>query len=187
MCYIYEAWLREPWEKKEMRKVPVLLGASGGLIAGYTINDDNFSQQMGLTWTAQTFLVGAAATTKSARIRVFRTGLPGTVQISIRATVAGKPSGADLAADLMTNGNDFTSSSPGTFWKFTWPTPLALSASTTYALVFRAPSGDGSNFTTWRSDATTPLYTGGSNAFSTDGGVTWTLNTATDMMFTVNS
>ncbi len=165
-----------------MRKVP--LYAHPDLIASYIVNDDNFSQQMGLTWTGQTFLNVFTTVAKTVRIKAFRTLLPGNVTMSIRATVAGKPAGADLG--LVTVDADlWTPTSPGVFQSFVFFPAVALSSSTTYAIVFRAPTGDGSNFTTWRSDATAPGYTGGSNAFSTDGGVTWTLNTATDMMFQV--
>ena len=59
----------------------------------------------------------------------------------------------------------------------------ALSASTMYAIVVRAPNGNSSNRLYWRRDASSPTYGGGCREGSTDSGSTWTSNTARDMMF----
>lgn len=169
-----------------MRKVPLLSGGAGSLIAEYVYGETGQSSQEGNSWTAQTFLVNSVASAKFVKVKVYRIGSPGTVRLSLRAVTAGKPSGADLGF-VDVNGDGFSAVPPGYFEKFTFGTPIALSAATVYAIVLRATGGDGANKSMWKSDDGAPLYTGGSNCFSINGGVDWTINTGTDMMFQVSS
>ncbi|NTW31368.1 MAG: LamG domain-containing protein [Bacteroidetes bacterium] len=127
-----------------------------------------------VNWGAQTFTTTSAYTITSVKLHIYRLGNPGNCTISIRATdVNGKPTGSDLTSTTF-NGNSLTTSDVETEITFT---PVSLSASTMYAIVARAISGDGSNILKLSFSYNT--YSGGTMATSTDGGVlasNWTLN-----------
>lgn len=58
-----------------------------------------------------------------------------------------------------------------------------LAASTQYAIVVKALSGDADNYIRWRGDGSNPSYNGGWLENSENSGDTWSANTGWDMMF----
>ncbi len=149
----------------------------------YQAGDDGESVIYDVNWVAQTFTPSANHTCNYVGLRIGRTGVgQGTITVSIKATDgAGKPTGADLASATL--DADAMMNAPASMIPFLLGAGVALTASTKYAIVVRVSNGDVTRFLKWRHDGTSPTYTGGSKAYSTDGGSTWTLDTNTDFLF----
>ena len=129
----------------------------------------------GANWEGQTFTPVVSHKIILIKLRVYRNGSPGTVTVSIRATTDGLPTGADLASGTF-NGNAITTATAGEIVEITLSASVALIAGTVYAIVFRAPSGDASNWLGAKV-STTPAdpnpYARGQSVTSTDSGGTW--------------
>ena len=153
----------------------------------YNTNDDDTNLFFSHYWQAQTFTVGNTGANEdhnitSVKLKMSRTGSPGTITVSIRAVdVNGKPTGADLTSGT-TDGDTLTTDAAGE-WREITLTSYGLSASTKYAIVVRISGGDISNNISWRIDGSTPTYGGGSYASSNDSGSFWGLDTEKDCMF----
>ena len=148
----------------------------------YNTGDDNHIWLYGSNWAAQTFTPSVAHTITSVKLKLLRSGAPGTVTVSIRATSGGQPTGSDLCSGT-TTGDTLTTSAPGEWREITLGSGYGLSAGKTYAIVVRATSGDGSNYLWWRVDGSSPTYGGGMYLLSFDSGLSWTSGASYDLMF----
>ncbi|HUU63138.1 MAG TPA: hypothetical protein VMX96_04365 [Dehalococcoidia bacterium] len=132
--------------------------------------------------SAQTFTPSVAHIITSVKIKAFRVGSPGTVTASIRATdVNGKPTGVDLCSGTI-DGNGFTTDTAGVLYEITLGAGTALAASTKYAILIKAPSGDTSNYVQGLGAGGNP-YAGGQLCGSSDNGVNWTIYADYDKNF----
>jgi len=147
----------------------------------YNTGDDNHVWICGTNWVAQTFTPSVAHTITSVKLKLFRTGAPGTVTVSIRATSGGQPTGSDLCSGT-TSGDTLTTSAPGEWREITLGSGYALSAGTTYAIVVRATGGNFSNLLYSRVD-TFSTYGGGMYLLSANSGSSWTSGSPYDLMF----
>jgi len=132
-------------------------------------------------WEAQTFTQAANSKIRYVRLKLWRTPSSislGTVTVSIKATLAGKPDGVDLCLATL-NGDTFLDT-PGRYERFDFGTPVDLTAAEVYAIVIRHGSTGTLN---WRCDATAPAYAGGSRVYSTNSGIAWTIDVNADFMF----
>ncbi|GEM_PF-282338 len=148
----------------------------------YNTGDDTAHSFYGVYWDAQTFTPQVTHQIASVKLLLYRTGNPGTVTVSIRATSGGLPTGADLASGT-TNGNTLPDTSPGEWHTITFTTPITLTAGTMYAIVVRVPSGSTTNRLHWRFDSTSATYPRGTKCRSSDSGSSWTSDTTHDFMF----
>jgi hypothetical protein len=149
----------------------------------YNTGDNDQELIYANNWSAQTFTPATAHKITSVKLKLYRYGSLGTVTVSIRATDgSGHPTGNDLCSGT-TNGNTLPTGSPYEWREITLGAGYDLAASTKYAIVARAPSGNATNLLYWRLDYTTPTYSGGAYERSTDGGSSWTTSTAYDFMF----
>jgi hypothetical protein len=148
----------------------------------YKTGDDAGYPVRGAFWLAQTFTASDNYTLSSIRLKLYRINLPGTATISLKATTAGKPSGADLATATF-DGNTLPINEGGTWLEYEFDSAAALTSGTVYALVLRAPSGSLINTVRWRADVSSPAYTGGSLCDSGDSGSTWNIRTEYDALF----
>jgi hypothetical protein len=154
---------------------------SGTIQESYTTGDNSPEDIWGTRWYAQTFTTTSAYSIKGVRLLLFKSSNPsGNVTVAIRATSSDLPTGADLVSVSM-SAADLVTDTP-TWEYFEFASSYSLSASTTYAIVVRAPSGDSSNYVNWRFDST-GSYSGGRYAESTNSGVDWTGNSSWDFMF----
>ena len=141
----------------------------------------------GTNWVGQSFAPSVTHVLTKIVLRAALFGgndTPGTVTVSVRATTAGLPSGADLDSATF-DGNSLPSGSwaAGEAAETDYQTieiaftgAIILTAGIVYAIVIRAPSGDQFNSVTFRrsDSATEPNpYTGGAAKYSGDSGVTW--------------
>jgi len=111
-----------------------ILAAPSHLYEYYNTGDDSSQSVYGSNWYAQTFTSSIAHTITSVKLKLYRTGSPGTVTVSIRATDgSGHPILPDLCSGT-TDGNTL---------------PTATSQT-------RLPTGDHSYSGTW--DKTTNMY-----------------------------
>jgi hypothetical protein len=148
----------------------------------FNTGDDDFFAVRGSTWIAQTFTPSTAHKITSVKLLLYRLGSPGTITVSIRATDgSGHPTGGDLCSGT-TNGNTLPTSSPYEWREVTLGDGYDLAASTKYAIVVRAPSGDTSNTLRWR-DKMTGGYAGGNTETSSNSGSSWTAQSNYDLMF----
>lgn len=139
----------------------------------------NYANQLnyGTYWGGQTFLTTSAHSITSVKLFLYRSGNPGTITLSLRATSGGLPTGGDLTSGTI-DGNSLPTSSTETEISLT---SYDLDNATTYALIIRAPSGDGLNQFYVGS---TFSYAGGTRISSSDSGANWATN-AYDWLFKV--
>jgi uncharacterized repeat protein (TIGR01451 family) len=134
-------------------------------------------------WTGQTFIAGVTGLLVKADIQLFCNGCgatPPNLTLSVRATNAGLPTGADLASATIP-GASFASGATVLFTA-TFGAPATLTSGTQYALVLRpvsAPAGSG--YFWIRSSPST--YASGSRVLSADSGGTWSADTTRDYNF----
>lgn len=148
----------------------------------YNTGDDTQSTTYGTYWHAQTFKASSGYTIKSVKLLLYRTNNPGTVTAGIRDTSGGLPTGDDLCSGT-TDGNTLPTGSPYEWREISFGTGYALTSGITYAIVLRAPSGSAGNTVRWRHDVTSPGYTDGQWAYSSNSGGSWTASSGTDGMF----
>lgn len=145
----------------------------------FNTGDDGHWLIYGNDWLGQTFKPSVSHTITSVKLLVFRSGSPGTITVSIRATDGdGHPTGGDLCSGT-TNGDTLPDSSPYEWREITFGDSYNLTANTKYAIVVRAVS----NGLQWRSDTSSPTYTNGCIKDSTNGGSSWASLTYGDFMF----
>jgi hypothetical protein len=160
--------------------------ASISLVGEQLTTGDNSPSNFGSNgWLAQTFVPIIDSVATGAKVRVFRSGAPGTANVSIRATdpATSKPTGADLVAAGGMDANVWTTSSAGSWQEMTFVGGgVPLTSGTQYAVVLRTAASGGR----WRgNDAGLNLYTSGNSTESADSGSTWTLLPTRDYMFEV--
>lgn len=145
----------------------------------YNTGDDIDAPITVTTWRGQTWTTTSAYNITSVKLKLYRGGTPPTnVTVSIRATSAGLPTGADLTSGSIA-GSTVTEGTPGSFIEIPL-TPYALSNATKYAIVCRVDDAG----CTWRVDNSSPSYAGGNGCTSTNSGVNWTTG-GWDSMFEI--
>lgn len=133
---------------------------------------------------AQSFQVDANCKMKAIQVYLKKNaGTPGDITVRIETNNAGVPSGTLVDA---TNGSAtipaFTTTSYG--WvTVEFPAAFALTGSTTYWIVLKTAAASNDNNYAWRVDTSSPSYSAGNMASSTNGGSTWSAQTGWDAMF----
>jgi hypothetical protein len=134
-------------------------------------------------WTGQTFIAGVSGLLVKADVTLFCSGCgatPPNLTLSLRATAAGLPTGADLATATVP-GASFASGNI-TLFTASFGAPASITSGTQYALILRpvsAPAGSGYFWV--RSSPST--YANGSRVLSADSGGTWSADTTRDYNF----
>ncbi|HET8799242.1 MAG TPA: carboxypeptidase regulatory-like domain-containing protein, partial [Thermoanaerobaculia bacterium] len=134
-------------------------------------------------WTGQTFIPAVTGQLLRVESTIFCNGCgatPPNLTLSVRATSAGLPTGADLASTTI-SGSNYASGASVTIMA-TFGAPATLTAGTQYALIMRpvsAPAGTG--YFWIRSSPST--YASGSRVLSADSGGTWSADTTRDYNF----
>ena len=144
-----------------------------GDIVGVDAVDDKF---MGQTFTPQ-----HTHKISHVKLKLYRTGTPGTINVSIRATNGTVPTGVDLCSGTL-NGNLITNTPSGSWYIIPFASGVILSKGIKYSIVINAPAGDMSNLLNWRTRDSSG-YPMGIRVFSNDGGINWNTVTTWDMMF----
>lgn len=133
-------------------------------------------------WQGQTFTPQETHTITSVKLLMYRHGLPGDGTISIKATVDGHPSGADLCSAIF-HGNDLVDKYSAGWAEVTLdPADIVVTEGVKYAIVARLAGGNQNNYVRWRASKAHP-YTRGAHEFSSDSGVSWDTDVGKDMMF----
>lgn len=148
----------------------------------YNTNDDNDRDGYTANWMAQTFTPVDDHVIGKVKLKLFRVGDPGEITVSIKATVAGKPVGADLCSGVI-QGTDLTDNTDGEWYEIAFGDGFNLDVGAVYGIVVKAPAGDASNKVSWRADITDPTFTGGTFLSSSDSGVDWSAVSGVDCMF----
>jgi len=149
----------------------------------YNTGEDSAFFIYDVNWRGQTFTPSITHPITSIKLLLYRSGLPRTITVSIRATDGdGKPIGDDLCSGTY-DGDTVTTDATGAWYEITLGSGTVLSASTKYAIVVRITGGDAYNYIAWKCDGSSPTYSGGSYANSSDSGSTWNLDTSYDFMF----
>lgn len=134
-------------------------------------------------WTGQTFIPSLTGQLEQADVQLFCNGCgatPPDLTLSVRATSAGLPTGADLASTTIP-GATFANGATATF-SATFSSPATLTSGTQYALILHpvsAPAGSG--YFWIRSSPST--YASGSRVLSANSGATWSADTTRDYNF----
>lgn len=150
----------------------------------YTTGNDSNYEVYGNTWLSQTFTTGTDAHTVSQiSLAMYREGEPGYIAISIKATSANLPTGADLVISSI-DGDLLTTDTNGAWYAIDFA-EYSLEPSTKYAIVIRALGGDADNSLHVLYDGSAATYADGSEINTTNGGVTWAADTDDDLLFQV--
>ena len=170
----YGTWPSSPTFTHNTNKYSIYTNNPATLYEYLNTGDDDYAVSYGVNWKGQTFTPATAHTITSVKLKLIKvTGAPaGNLNVNIRATTAGLPSGANLATSSML-ANDI--STTATWYEFTLTPSVLLTASTLYAIIWSNPSGDVSNYTGARMiyQNAVDQYTGGDDKASADSGVTW--------------
>lgn len=152
-------------------------------IAQYTTGSDNNAALYTSTWEGQTFTAETTGTVKKVWLKLVRTGTPNaSYTCAIRATTAGVPSGANMCSgNIMANYVSTTAD----WYEFDMGAGTPLTSGTVYAVILYSTGGSAGNLLSWSLDATSPAYTGGQRASSTDSGATWSADATRDFQFQV--
>jgi len=152
----------------------------------YTTGDDsNFAMWGASRILAQTFTPQTAHILTEVKVKVYRSGSPGTVEMSLKAVDgSGHPTGGDLSTGTF-DGDDVGQGSPSAEWVTVDMTDVTLAASTERALLMKAPDGaDTNNDINWQVDSNDGAYIRGNTEWTTDGGTNWDAQSdAHDAMF----
>lgn len=147
----------------------------------YTAGEDGAGPVYGIIWMAQTFTPTTTHNVTRIRLKIFRSGNPGTLTVSVQGVdVGGDPDGTDLCVGTV-NANAFTTDTAGEWEDIDMTTQTELTAATQYAIVVRAVDGNATNYLGWRKNSAGG-YAGGTYDQSGDSGTTWT-QFAQDFMF----
>ena len=130
------------------------------------------------TYGGQTFTPAVTGTLTKVDVNLFCSGCSGTtpnLTLSVRATSAGLPTGADLATATITGFNSGSSA----YYTGTFASPPTLTAGTQYALVIR-PTANPSpgTYALTRSGTSTlgsDVYAGGTRVSGTTSGTVWSI------------
>jgi hypothetical protein len=128
------------------------------------------------SWVGQTFTAGLTGPMTKADLDLFCSGCTGTtpnLTLSVRATSAGVPTGADLATATIPGFN----SGSGGYFSGTFTTPLNVTAGTIYALIVRPVSNPSAGTYAYVVSAT-DVYAGGGWVTSGNSGTTWAITTS---------
>ena len=154
----------------------------------YNVNDDSFIKAYADEEPAQIFTASAAYTVYSIKVLIYKIGSPpGNTSIRIWGTDEdGLPSGPITSKSF--SAATLTSNSAGEWREAVFTFPPTLISGTKYAIrVMGGSSMDVDNCVAWRVDETSPAYSGGNRAHSTDNTVNWTAYPDDDFMFEVRS
>ena len=146
----------------------------------YTTGYDQDSTFYAAYWYGQTFTANSAYSISRVSLPLKRVGSPGTLTVSIRATTAGLPTGADLCSATMDPAGIATSYA---WHDFDFSPAAALSSGTVYAIVLRTATGDSSNLIGIQADNSSPAYAGGAFIYSLNSGASWTALGTRDLLF----
>lgn len=165
--------------------LPTTVLASDTLFEYYNTGYDN-NQKIGyIDWETewvggQTFTPQVTHNQTSVKLKLFRSGSPGTITCYLFGTAAGLPV-APILRYKTYNGDSITTNANGEWVEFVWETPYQVTAGVKYAIVLDSLNKGGSIW--WAEDVTSPTYTGGNKIFSVDGSATFTAYAGTDMYF----
>lgn len=149
----------------------------------YTSGDDTYMDGHGTGWRGQTFTVGTVGhNVTSVRLKMYRVGYPGLIDVGIRLTDSGVPTGSDLTSGTI-DGDLLTETEPG-LWYPIQLTEYTLNPTTQYAIVVRAIDGNSTNYFAWRINYA-GTYSGGTFVYSNDSGAIWDYYDPWDYMFEV--
>jgi len=145
----------------------------------YNLGDDGAMAVYGVNWYAQIWTTTSAYNIQRIKLKLYKTGNPGTVTVSIRETmgeVPVRPTDVDIdGVTAVYNGNNITEVNEGEWIEFNLSSSIALSSGTKYAIVIQASSGSVGNIIYIKSDVSSPEYYDGHIWKSTNSGMTWTV------------
>ena len=139
-----------------------------------TTGSDAYQFVYGGSYFAMTFTTTNAYKITSVKLLVYKVGTAPNLTVSIRATAEGVPlaeAGNDLCSGTLV-GDTLPTGSPYEWREVSLGDGANLAASTKYAIVCKAASGDTSNAVKWRVDTSSPPYAGGNVCNSTNDS-TW--------------
>jgi len=145
----------------------------------YQLSARNGTQALvsGSQWLSQTFTPSVTGDLDKVHLAIGKFNTPtDDFIVSIRATAAGVPTGADLASETIGHAS-IDPASVGSL-TVTFSSPPALVSGTVYAIIVRSPTAGGGNAYSWQfshviTSGTPNYYTGGQLNISTNSGATW--------------
>jgi len=153
--------------------------ASDQANTGGTNTGTNFDA---VNWTGQSFIPAVSGTLMKADVQLFCNPCGATrpnLTLSVRATSAGVPTGADLATAIIP-GSPFSGSV--VLYTATFVAPTPLTSGTQYALILRPDAAPAGTSYFWiRSSPST--YANGQRVLSADSGATWATDVTRDFNF----
>jgi hypothetical protein len=136
------------------------------------------------TAQAQSFQLSTAAKVKGVELYLKKNaGTPTDITVRIETETSSKPSGTLADTNLTATIPAFTTTSYGWITVEFANASALLTAATKYWIVVKIASGPNDQNYAWAADGSSPTYSSGNMATSTDGGSTWTADSAKDAYF----
>jgi len=136
----------------------------------------------GVRYRGQTFTVAIEHTVTQVKLKCYRLGSPGTVNVEIQGTTDSKPDNSAIASGSF-NGSAITDDTAGEIVTIDLGEGALLSAETMYAIVVKVPGADDTpNWFYFRQDNNAG-YGDGAFVWSNDSGSSWAIDTSLDLYF----
>ena len=151
-----------------------------GDASSFSINKDN---TYGQTFTVGTVGSNAIQTLTSVKLKMYKTGSPGTLFVGIRATNGEHPTGGNLYTGSI-GANTFTTDTGGAWYEISLTGSTVLQPNTKYAIVCYNDD-EGANQVRWRSVWDGSAYPNGMAVIFQTGEPYWIICPSIDMLFDV--
>lgn len=162
-----------------------LINAAGAIhrqFESYDEGENSDFNTYGVNWWCQSFTPAVAHKINSVKFKMWRSGLPGTITVEIKAADASHfPTGPVLCSGTF-NGNTLTTVTPGAWYEITLGAGADLSEGVEYTIEIKATDGDASKLIKLRGNSV-GLYLGGQAAYTLNSGGSWTAQVGYDIYF----
>lgn len=146
----------------------------------YDTGYDNTQYCYGTAGRGQTFTPSVRHEIQTVKVYISKTNAPDALDIDIKATSAGLPTGASLASGQIAAGDV----GAGVDWETcTLGTPIILEAGVMYAILLLSTGSVWQNLYNVGRDSGSATYSGGTELTSVDGGSSWSISSGSDMYF----
>ncbi|GAH76262.1 unnamed protein product, partial [marine sediment metagenome] len=142
----------------------------------YTAGDDGNDKAYGANWISQCFRAQRGHKLYSVKLKLYRTGLPGIVNVDIYGGFHYYETGTTNKLRLLgsalvsgtTDGDTLTDTSPGEWREITFPSQIEIIPGMMYVIQVTAPGGSVSNQVNWRYKASSTYTQGVAVEFTSD-------------------
>ena len=174
-----------PTGNATLKLLPVVAGIPGAIASQTDGSTVPATMTAAAQWRAQTFKSAYSLGITSVKLLLTKTETGGNGNMSV--TINSVSGGLPTATVLGTSANVASSGAgAGYYVEFTFASPVAITAATEYAIVFKNSNAGSSSYVDWHY-ANTDVYADGQSATSANSGATWTAEASYDRAFIIHA